>query len=285
MPDLDTPSTSETDSAEDAGRGQGSFPVVGVGASAGGLVALQEMLAALPTDTGMGFVIIQHLDPSHESSLAEILSRSTEMPVAQVEDEPAIEPNHVYVIPPGRDMVLSDGKLSLLPQQRHASHRGIDRFFRSLAEDSAHLAIGVVLSGGLSDGTVGMEEIKAAGGVTFAQDDSAQHESMPRSAVASGCVDFVMSPEKIARELARIAGHSYSASWTKEEVEDEEGGDHRSVLELVRGGTGVDFTHYKSSTLRRRIKRRMMLHRFDAQPDYEEFLKQTPDELEALFQD
>lgn len=272
-------------SGEDVDKGQASFPVVGVGASAGGLVALQEMFAALPTDTGMGFVIIQHLDPSHESSLAEILSRSTEMPVSQVEAEPAIAPNHVYVIPPGRDMVLNDGRLSLLPQQRHASHRGIDRFFRSLAEDSAHLAIGVVLSGGLSDGTVGMEEIKAAGGVTFAQDDSAQHESMPRSAVASGCVDFVLSPEKIAGELARIAGHSYSASWTKGDVENEEGGDHRSVLELVRGGTGVDFTHYKSSTLRRRIKRRMMLHRFDDQPDYEEFLKQTPDELEALFQD
>lgn len=261
-----------------------SFPIVGIGASIGGLVALQELLAALPGDTGMGFVVIQHLDPTHESSLADILSRSTKMPVAQVHDEPTVEPDHVYVIPPGSDMIMQEGRLRLLPQQRHHFHRGIDRFFRSLAEDSAHLAIGVVLSGGLSDGTVGLEEIKAAGGVTFAQDDSAQHESMPRSAVASGCVDFVLSPEKIALELERISRHSYSSAWAKP---DEEGGgeDHRGVVELVRGGTGVDFTHYKSNTLRRRIKRRMMLHRFDAQPDYEEFLRQTPDELEALFQD
>ena len=131
------------------------FPIVGIGASAGGLEALQKLLGALPVETGMGFVIVQHLAPDQASSLAEILARATKMPVCEVGDESAVEPDHVYVIPPGRDMILSGGKLGLLPQQRQAAHRGIDRFFRSLAEDAAHLAIGVVLSGGLSDGTWG----------------------------------------------------------------------------------------------------------------------------------
>lgn len=259
------------------------FPLVGIGASAGGLVALQELLGALPVDSGMGFVIVQHLSPEHASSLAEILSRTTKMPVREVGDEPAVEPDHVYVIPPGRDMVVEGGKLVLLPQQRHAAHRGIDRFFRSLADDSGHLAIGVVLSGALSDGTVGLEEIKAVGGVTFAQDDSAQHESMPRSAVESGCVDFVLPPEGIARELARIARHSYIAGGP--ERDDGGAGDHRGIMEALRGATGVDFSHYKSSTLRRRITRRMMLHRLEAVGDYEGQLRDSPDEVEALFQD
>ncbi|MEO7317545.1 MAG: CheR family methyltransferase [Chthoniobacteraceae bacterium] len=260
-----------------------AFPVVGVGASAGGLEALRALLGALPVDTGMGFVIVQHLAPEHASSLAEILARSTKMPVCEVGEEAAVEPDHVYVIPPGRDMIVAAGKLVLLAQQRHAAHRGIDRFFRSLAEDSAHLAIGVVLSGGLRDGTVGLEEIKAACGVTFAQDDSAQHESMPRSAVASGCVDFVLPPERIAEELARIARHSYIAF--KADTEDNEAASHGTIADLIRGATGVDFTHYKASTLRRRITRRMMLHRLETQADYEEHLRNTPEEIEELYQD
>lgn len=259
------------------------FPVVGIGASAGGLVALQELLGALPVDTGMGFVIVQHLAPEHASSLAEILSRATTMPVREVVDEPAVEPDRVYVIPPGRDMVVEGGKLVLLPRQRHAGHRGIDRFFRSLAEDSAHLSIGVVLSGALNDGTAGLEEIKAAGGVTIAQDDSAQHDSMPRSAVDSGCVDYVLPPDGIARELARIAHHSYLSGGVQEEEAAGEG--HGRIMEELRGATGVDFSHYKSSTLRRRITRRMMLHRQETPAGYEEHLRRSPDEVEALFQD
>ena len=262
--------------------GGAQFPIVGIGASAGGLEALQQLLGAVPVDTGMGFVIVQHLAPDHASSLAEILARATTMPVCEVSDEPVVEPDHVYVIPPGRDMIVAGGKLMLLPQQRHAAHRGIDRFFRSLAADAAHLAIGVVLSGGLSDGTVGLEEIKGAGGVTFAQDDTAQHDSMPRSAVASGCVDYVLPPEKIAHELARIARHSYIG---KRADEEDEAGDHLAIADIIRGATGVDFTHYKASTLRRRITRRMMLHRLDTQAEYEEHLRNTPEEVEELYQD
>ena len=268
--------------APSATAGGAGFPIVGIGASAGGLEALQQLLGAVPADTGMGFVIVQHLAPDHASSLAEILARATKMPVCEVSEEPVVEPDHVYVIPPGRDMIVAGGKLVLLAQQRHTAHRGIDRFFRSLADDASHLAIGVVLSGGLSDGTVGLEEIKGAGGVTFAQDDSAQHDSMPRSAVASGCVDFVLPPEKIAQELARIARHSYTG---KRADAEEDGADHAVIAEIVRVATGVDFTHYKASTLRRRITRRMMLHRLETQAEYEEHLRTTPEEVEELYQD
>ena len=186
-----------------------SFPIVGVGASAGGMDAVTQLLRALPIDTGLSFVIIQHLAPDHPSNLAEILSRATMMPVGEVRDEPEVEPNRVYVIPPGRNMIIAGGKLILMPQDRYARRHGIDQFFASLAEDCGHKAIGVVLSGAMSDGTLGLEAIKAAGGITFAQNDTAQHDSMPRSAVASGCVDFVLPPSEIADELARIASHPY----------------------------------------------------------------------------
>ena len=194
------------------------FPIVGIGASAGGLEAVTQLLRALPIDTGSGVVIIQHLAPDHASNLAEILSRATMMSVCEVRDEPEVEPNCVYVIPPGRTMIIAGGKLQLLPQDRYARRRGIDQFFTSLAEDCGHKAIGVVLSGAMSDGTLGLETIKAAGGITFAQNDSAQHDSMPRSAVASGCVDFVLPPDKIADEIARIARHPYVTPEPKPEA-------------------------------------------------------------------
>ncbi len=269
---------------ETAAPAAAAFPIVGVGASAGGLEALRGLLSALPCDTGMGFVIVQHLAPEHASSLAEILARATTMPVCEVRDEPAVEPDHVYVIPPGRDMVIAGGRLLLLPQERNARHRGIDQFFRSLAEDSAHQAIGVVLSGSATDGTLGLEVIKAGGGVTFAQDESAQHDSMPKSAVASGCVDFVLPPEGIAKEIARIARHPYIAQPSEEEGADGAPG-HGRIAEIVRRATGVDFTHYKAATMQRRIQRRMMVHQLGTLADYEEHLRATPGEVEALYQD
>lgn len=255
------------------------FPIVGVSASAQNGAALQELFKTLPDAAGMGFVIIQHPDPASGEDLAGLLSQSTELPVLTVAEETTVKPDHVYVIPPGGDMILREGRLISLPDERHIAHRGIDRFFRALAGDSAFFAIGVVLSSASNDGIVGLEEIKAAGGVTFAQDGP---ESTARGVIASGCVDFVLPPDEIGRELARIARHSYSASWDKET---EEGTDHTGVVDLVRGATGVDFARYKANTLRRRIRRRMMLHRFDAQKDYEDFLRQTPDEMESLFQD
>src|SRR5712692_3588974 len=192
--------------------GAPTFPIVGIGASAGGLEAFTHLLEHLPADTGMAFVLVQHLDPDHESALAKILARVTSMPVREVANELQIVPNHVYIIPPNTDMATAQGVLKLQRRQAgRAPHHSIDFFFESLAQDQHECAIGVILSGTAWDGTLGMEAIKAEGGITFAQDESARYDSMPRSAIAAGCVGFVLSPENIAKELARIAKHPYVA--------------------------------------------------------------------------
>lgn len=189
------------------------FPVVGVGASAGGLEAFTQLLGNLPADTGMAFVLVQHLDPQHESALTKLLSQATSMPVNEVKSGTAVAPNCVYVIPPNANMVITQGRLKLQPRVKTGgADRSIDFFLESLAEDQKECAIGVILSGAATDGTQGLEIIKAEGGITFAQDASAKYDSMPRSAFGAGCVDFVLSPKEIAGELARIAKHPLVAN-------------------------------------------------------------------------
>ncbi len=184
------------------------YAIVGVGASAGGLEAFQQLLRAMPGDTGMGFVLVQHLDPVHESVLTQLLARSSSMPVHEVVQNMHVDPNTVYVIPPNAQMAIVGGVLKLTPRSKaRGAARSIDFFFEALAQDQRERALGVVLSGTASDGTLGLEAIKAEGGLTFAQDDSAKYESMPRSAIAAGCVDFVLSPSEMAAELTRIAKH------------------------------------------------------------------------------
>ena len=185
-----------------------SFPIVGIGASAGGLEAFSELLKHLPIDTGMGFVLVQHLDPKHESGLTQLLARVTAMPVREVTNNLRVEANHIYVIPPNTNLAIEQSVLKLQPRPiGRTPPRSIDFFFESLAADQRERAIGVILSGTATDGTVGLEAIKAEGGITFAQDESARCDSMPRNAVAAGCVDFVFPPKNIAGELARIARH------------------------------------------------------------------------------
>ena len=260
-----------------------SFTIVGVGASAGGLEAFKQLLEALPTDTGMAFVLVQHLAPSHPSALAEILSRATKMPVMEVRDEPTVEPNHVYIIPPDRSMVITLDALQLLPRQGGV-HRPIDEFFRSLAQEWRHQAIGVVLSGTATDGTLGLQAIKAEGGITFAQDATAQHEGMPHSAIASGCVDFVLPPHEIARELARIARHPYTGTRAQARETDDKF-NLAQLIQVLHHATGVDFTGYKFNTLYRRVTRRMVFRKMKTLPEYVQYLRQTPAEVEALYQD
>lgn len=269
--------------AESAAEGV-SFPIVGVGASAGGLEGFTQLLKALPVDTGMGFVLVQHLAPTHASALAEILSRATPMPVVEVQDGSLVEPNHVYVIPPGQNMVIAGGALRLLPREGRGQLRAIDQFFRALAEELGHQAIGVVLSGTASDGTIGLEAIKGEGGITFAQDATAQHEGMPHSAIASGCVDFVLSPGKIAQELVRIGKHPYAepAPGLRESNDEP---NFTQIVQLLHQACGVDFTHYKFNTLYRRVTRRMVLLKMDGVRQYVQFLRDTPAEVEALYQD
>lgn len=266
------------------------FPVVGVGASAGGLEAFTQLLSHLPTDIRMGFVLVQHLAPQHPSMLTELLSRATKLPVTEVKEGMMVEAGHVYVIPPNTNIAILNSTLRLMSRAPSTAPRlPIDYFLTSLASDRQSKAIGVILSGSASDGTLGMKAIKAEGGITFAQDDgSAKFDSMPRSAIAAGYVDFVLPPDEIARELARIARHPYFTPGTPLEAESEPkpGPDdlHR-VFILLRSATGVDFSHYKMSTINRRINRRMVLHNMDVLSDYIDYLRDNRTELEALYKD
>ena len=187
-------------------QNESRFPIVGIGASAGGLDALRELLQHLPPDTGMGFVLVQHLAPKRESALTQILSRTTSMPVCEAVDNLPVEANHIYVIPPNRILTIVTRLLKLLPRSQPAAPlRTIDFFLEALARDLQECAIGVILSGAASDGTLGLCAVKEEGRITFAQDQSAAYDSMPRNAIAAGCVDFVLPPSGIAHELGRIA--------------------------------------------------------------------------------
>ncbi len=257
-----------------------SFPVVAIGASAGGLAAFHELLHALPTDSGMAFVLIQHLEPTHESALTGLLSKATAMPVVEVSDRMAVERNRVYVIPPNRKMTLRKGTLRLAPRSEPSGlQRPIDDFSIALAEEQGNAAIGVVLSGTGSDGTYGLEAVKAAGGVTFAQDPkTAQWPAMPMSAIAAGAADFVLSPRRIAAELARIGRHPYVA----EAREAPEGSDLDKICLILRASAGVDFRLYKQATVRRRIARRMALRKIASLSRYAQLLKQDRAEAQTL---
>ena len=272
------------------------FPIVGIGASAGGLDAITELLRSLPTDTGMGFVLVQHLDPTHESGLAQILSRATSMVVAEVTNDQPVEPNCVYIIPPNTALTIKRGTLNLETKARaKGPHHSIDVFFESLSRDRGEQAIGVILSGTANDGTLGLEAIKAANGIAFAQDDSAKYHSMPRSAIAAGCVDFVLAPADIAAELARLARHPYvvagaasaaGSTIPRGEARHANGdGRFKSVLSLLRSQFGVDFSLYKPSTIERRIARRMALNRLATPAAYAKFVSEDASELKLLYSD
>lgn len=263
------------------------FPIVAIGASAGGLEAFTRLLDALPADTGMAFVMILHLSPSHESMLSDILARSTRIPVREAKSDMRVEPNHVYVIPPGKDIVLRRGLLQLAPRtELRGPSRPVDHFMRSLAEEHGHRSVGVVLSGTANDGTQGLGEIKAAGGITFAQDSTAEHGGMPRSIISAGAVDFVLPPDEIARELARISRHAFVAMADAGEAGTIDAQPaFGQALETLREHMGVDFANYKRNTLFRRITRRMLLHKFESLQEYVRFLSGNPAEIEALYRD
>jgi two-component system CheB/CheR fusion protein len=260
--------------------------VVGVGASAGGLEAFTELLSHLPDDTGMVFVLIQHLDPGHESHLTELLSRASRMPVSEVKGETRAEANHVYVIPPRCNLAISDGVLQTPPRPASGRNMPIDFFFRVLAADRGSQALGVVLSGTASDGTQGLQAIKAAGGVTFAQEmRTAKFDSMPGSAIAAGVVDFVLPPAGIAQRLVAIARNSQVPIELQDALEPPGDPVLAKILRLMRSASGVDFTHHKQATLARRIKRRMVLRGFANLEDYSRDIERNLEEAKALCED
>jgi two-component system, chemotaxis family, CheB/CheR fusion protein len=264
--------------------------VVAIGASAGGIEATNELVKNLPADTGLSFVLIQHLDPKHNSMLTDLLSKQTAMGVSEVRDGVEIERNHIYVIPPNASMSVSGKNLRLHPREEFRGvHMPIDFFMRSVAEGYGGRSIGVVLSGSGSDGTQGIAEIQALGGVTFAQDDAtAKYNSMPRSAVNSGSVDYVLPPKQIARELARIARLPYSQAPLA--VEDEvvlpsDSAALNNIFQTLRRSMGVDFTHYRQTTILRRIQRRMVVHKMEKMEEYVKHLHANAPEIKALYQD
>ena len=273
------------------GKGKdGSCPIVGIGGSAGGFEAAMELLRHLPARTGMAFVIVQHLDPHHGSRLANLLGKATSMPVSEIAETTTPEPNAVYVQPPDKCVIAKNGKLTLV-RRTERLNIAIDHFFESLAEECGSRAIGIVLSGTGSDGTAGLRAIKAAGGLTFAQTEaSAKFDAMPRSAIRSGFVDLVLSPDAIARELGRIAEHPYIRRplADAEQVEKEayrQADDLGRVFLSLKKQMGVDFSGYKETTLIRRVNRRMALHRIEKLSQYARYLRNNKKEIEALFDD
>jgi len=261
--------------------------IAAIGASAGGIEAFTEFVSNLPKDTGMAFVLVQHLDPEHKSMLTELISKKTVMRVSEVTNGMTVEPNHVYVIPANATMSISNSSLQLEPRgESRGVHMSIDHFMRALAEQQGNHAIGIILSGSGTDGTAGLAEIQAHGGMTFAQDEaSAKYASMPVSAVAAGCVDYVLPPRAIAHELARIARHPYLARAEAADIAPAENTGLTLVFKLLRKTTGVDFTHYRQSTILRRIQRRMVVHKIDRLDEYVKHLQSNPPELKALYRD
>lgn len=261
------------------------FPIVGIGASAGGLEAFRALLEYLPADTGLAFVIIQHLAAGQESMLPDILSRFTTIPVHQVSDGLKVEPDNVYVIPPGTTMTLSKGTLKLSPKGK--SLRPIDDFLRSLAVERKTQAIGIVLSGTGSDGTEGLKVLRAEGGVTFAQQPkSAQYTGMPQNAILAEAVDFILSPEKIAKELSKISKNPHlirSEIIAEPKITKETG--LRKIFTLLKTSYNVDFSHYKDTVINRRVTRRMVINHIDKITDYADYLGTHRSELKALFDD
>lgn len=264
--------------------GDHSLRIVGMGASAGGLEAFVDFFAAMPPDSGLTFVLVQHLDPTHESLLPEILQRHTHMPVAQIQDGIRVEPNSVYVIPPNRDLALLHGTLHLIePVTVDGVRLSIDFFFRSLAEDQAENTVGIVLSGTGTDGTLGLKAIKEAGGLVIVQEPlSAQYDGMPRSAIGTGLADFVLSPGEMPKQLmAYIQPGSKQVDWLSPKFAEM----FQKIFILLRRQTGYDFSGYKPNTISRRIERRMVVNRIASLPDYIRHLQQNSGEVEVLFRE
>jgi two-component system CheB/CheR fusion protein len=266
------------------------FPIVGIGASAGGLAAFEAFFSGMPADKdpGMAFVLVQHLAPDHESILTDLIRRYTRMQVFQVEDGVVVLPNCVYIIPPNCDMAFLNGTLQLLePAAPRGQRLPIDFFFRSLAQDQHELAICIVLSGTGSDGTMGLRAIKGEGGMAMVQNpESVEYDGMPRSAINTGLVDYVLPAADMPAQLIAYAVHAFGRPPRPAIVpEPKTESDLKKIFIILRSQTGHDFSQYKPSTIQRRIERRMAVHQINRLDGYVRFIQQAPQEVEALFRD
>ena len=264
-----------------------AFPIVGIGASAGGLEALEQFMASVPAGSGMAFVVVQHLDPTRKGLMVELLQRTTRMKVIQVKDRTKVHPDCVYVIPPNKDMSLLHGVLHLFdPAAARGLRLPIDFFLRSLAQDQQQQSIGVVLSGMGSDGTLGLREIKEKAGLALAQDPaSAKFDSMPRSVIDAGLADIVAPVEELPDRIMRYLNRTPLAVETEVAVDEKLQSGLEKILILLRTRTSHDFSYYKRNTLYRRIERRMGIHQIDRIATYVRFLQENPQELDLLFKE
>jgi two-component system, chemotaxis family, CheB/CheR fusion protein len=284
------PATSrKPDHAEKAETTETGFPVVGIGASAGGLAAFEAFFSGMPAavDPGMAFVLVQHLAPDHKSILTDLIRRYTRMQVFEVEDGMQVAPNCAYIIPPGRDMAFLNGTLQLLePSAPRGQRLPIDFFFRSLAQDQRERAIGVVLSGTGSDGTLGVRAIKGEGGMVMAQNpESTEYDGMPRSAIGTGLVDFELPPAEMPAQLISYVNHAFGHPLKIVAEAPKSENTLKKIFILLRAQTGHDFSKYKPSTVQRRIERRMAVHQIAGMEGYLKFIQTTPAEVDALFRD
>lgn len=267
-----------------------TFPIVGIGASAGGLSAFQTFFTAMPptSEAGMAFVLVQHLAPDHTSMLAELIQRHTKMRVLQVEDGVKVQPNCVYIIPPAHDMALINGTLQLLePAAPRGQRLPIDFFFNSLAQDQQDHAIGIILSGTGSDGSQGIKSIKEAGGMVIIQSpETAEYDGMPSSAIATGLADYILSPAEMPKQLIGYTAHTFG-NLTRQEFRAASKSQNilNKIFVLLRVQSGHDFSQYKPSTIQRRIQRRMAIHQIEQIEEYLKYLQDFPAEIEALFHD
>jgi two-component system CheB/CheR fusion protein len=264
-----------------------SFPIVGIGASAGGLEALEQFLGHVPANSGMAVVIVQHLDPTRKGIMSELLQRTTGMKVVQVKDRSTVEPNCVYVIPPNKDMSILHGVLHLLaPVTPRGLRLPIDFFFRSLAQDRQEHSIGVILSGMGSDGTLGLRAIKEKAGLVLVQDPaSAKFDGMPRSAVDAGLADITAPADELPEKILAYLRRTPLIAPTEVELDDKTQSALEKIVILLRARTGHDFSLYKRNTLYRRIERRMGIHRIGKMVSYVRYLQENPQELDLLFKE
>jgi len=264
-----------------------TFPIVGIGSSAGGLEALEQFLRRVPEDCGLAFVIVQHLDPTHKGIMPELLQRVTGMEVFQVRDRMRVKPNCIYVIPPNKDMSILHGVLHLfVPTAARGLRLPIDFFLRSLADDRQEGSIGVILSGMGSDGTMGLRAIKEKGGVALVQDPaSAKFDSMPRSAIDAGLADLIAPVEELPGKIIGYLQHALVITKAEFPLEEKDQSSLEKVIILLRGKTGHDFSMYKKNTVYRRIERRMSIHQITRISAYVRYLQENPQEVELLFKE
>lgn len=263
------------------------FPIVGLGASAGGLEAFQQFLKKVPPDSGIAFVLVPHLDPNHASMMSDLLRRYTTMEVIEAQDNVVVKPDMVYIIPPKKDIAIHKGALLLTnPEEPRGLRMPIDFFFRSLAEDRGERAIGIILSGTGTDGTMGVRAIREAGGMSMVQDEtSAKYIGMPRSAINTGLVDYILPVEKMPEQLISYISRSYPKKRPKPDELKEIPVSYRKVLSMIRLKTGHDFSYYKKSTIFRRIERRMNVHETKDINSYLKYLQEHPEEITMLFKE